>query len=109
MGTEFIFGNTFGFDMKGFANEQIMGINKYKKLLVELGEKSYISTKSNLPVEIRIAGLILFNTAIFIFTKMFVKATGMNINNSQPKPIEQNNTQKMKGPSISAKDIEDLN
>lgn len=104
---EYVLGQYLGFDMQGFTQQQILNINSYDKLLIELGEKSYLPQGSNWPVEVRLAGLVLFNVAVFIFGKMVLKKTGSNflgMLNSRNAPLQQSNIQnkrKMKGPDIS--------
>ncbi len=106
---EYVLGQYLGFDMQGFTQQQILNINSYDKLLIELGEKSYLPQGSNWPVEVRLAGLVLFNVAVFIFGKMVLKKTGSNflgMLNSKNAPVQTNNVgmqnkKKMKGPDVS--------
>jgi hypothetical protein len=107
---EFVMGSWLGFDMQDFTKTQIMSMNRYDQLLLELGEKSYSPTGSTWPVEVRLLFVIIIQTAIFIGTKMMAKKMmGGNlfemmgaINNSQPRPQQANNepARKMKGPSF---------
>ena len=108
MATEFVFGNFLNFDMQGFTQQQILSMNSYEKLLIEIGEKSYIPKGgSKWPVEIRLLFLIIMNAAFFIVSKMIMGKTGSNLlgmingMNSANKNT-QNNTKKtkMKGPNI---------
>ena len=108
---EFIFGNFLGFDMQGFTQQQILSMNSYEKLLIELGEKSYVPTGSKWPVELRLLFLIIMNAAFFIVSKMIMKKTGANLmnmingmNTSQP-PLSTHRKRKMKGPNINIDDI----
>lgn len=87
---EFILGYYFGFDMQGFSTEQDNQMDDYHELLVELGEKSYMPGVSQYPVELRLAGLILFNTASFVFFRNVAVGFFANTNTSTG----------MKGPSI---------
>ena len=92
-------------------------MNSYEKLLIELGEKSYVPTGSKWPVELRLLFMIIMNAAFFVISKMIMKKTGANlmgmINNMQTstQPTPQPNTQrkrKMRGPNIDLGDIPDI-
>lgn len=112
---EFVLGNWFKLDMQGFSQQQIMNMNSYEKLLIELGEKSYVPNAKQWPVEVRLLFMIIINAGFFIITKMLMKKTGANLFNminsmgnvggggaaSGPK-------RKMKGPDINLGDIPDL-
>lgn len=116
MGCEFVFGNFLGFDMQGFTQQQIVSMNSYEKLLIELGEKSYVPSGSKWPVELRLFMMIIMNAAFFVVSKMIMKKTGSNlmgmINNMQTST--QTNTshstqkRKMRGPNIDLNNIPDL-
>lgn len=108
-GTELVLGNFMGFDMAGFTQQQMSSMPNYERLLIELGEKSYIPEGSDWPVEVRLCGMILMNAAIFIVGKMIIKKTGANIMSGlggvptgRPKKSTKH---RMKGPSI---DIDNL-
>lgn len=116
MACEFVLGNFLGFDMQGFTQQQIVSMNSYEKLLIELGEKSYVPTGSKWPVELRLLFMIIMNAAFFIVSKMIMKKTGSNIINmingmnsggSGGKPAAKKT--KMKGPNIDLNDIPDIN
>ena len=67
MATEYVFGNFLGFDMQGYTQQQILQMNSYEKLLIEIGEKSYVpESVSKFPVEVRLLFLVVMNAAIFI-------------------------------------------
>ena len=115
MGCEFVFGNFLKFDMEGFTQQQILNMNSYEKLLIELGEKSYVPTGSKWPVEVRLFFVVIMNAAFFIVGKMIMKKTGSNImnminnmNNRVPTATGIKKP-KMKGPSIDMSDMPDLN
>jgi len=79
MGCEIVLGK-IGFDMEGYTQQQTLYMNKYEKLLIELGEKSYVpSAVSKWPVEIRLMALVLFQTAVFIISKTIAKWTNVNV------------------------------
>lgn len=116
MGCEFIFGNFLGFDMQGFTQQQIISMHSYEKLLIELGEKSYVPTGSKWPVELRLLFMIIMNAAFFIVSKMMMRKTGANLMNmingmngkSSANNVPQNSGQqkrKMRGPNIDLNDL----
>ena len=78
---EYIFGNWFNFEMQGFTQQQILSMNSYEKLLIELGEKSYVPEGKQWPVEVRLLFLIIINAAVFIVSKMILRKTGSNLIN----------------------------
>lgn len=120
MACEFLLGNFGGFDMQGFTQQQIVTMSSYEKLLIELGEKSYIPTGSKWPVELRLLFMIIMNAAFFIVSKMMLAKTGANIlnmvnsMNSNVKPSQQPTSndpppkRRMKGPNIDLADIPDI-
>ena len=113
MVTEFLLGNFLGFDMQGFTQQQIVSINSYEKLLIELGEKSYVPSGSNWPVEVRLIFLIIMNAAFFIIGKVIMKKTGSNLmsmlnnlnlpTNTPSVPVVKK--RKMKGPNVNLDDL----
>ena len=127
MATEYVFGNFLGFDMQGYTQQQILQMNSYEKLLIEIGEKSYVpDSVSKFPVEVRLLFLVVMNAAIFIGSKMLMAKTGANVLNminsmnslnkpqsssTQPPPNRQNAQpsrfmkRKMRGPSINVNDL----
>jgi hypothetical protein len=95
--------------MQDFTKQQIINMNKYEHLLIELGEKTYVPEGSKYSVEIRLLFTILINTAIFIITKMVMKKVGGNIlgimeniaNSVQQKPSENEQpVRRMRAPNI---------
>ena len=111
MGVEFILGNFLGFEMHGFTQQQIVSMHSYEKLLIELGEKSYVPSGSSWPVELRLLFMVIMNAAFFVISKMMMKKTGANLMgmiNSMNRPAAAAPTtrkRKMKGPSIDIGDI----
>lgn len=113
---EFVLGNWFNFDMQGFTQQQIVSMTSYERLLVELGEKSYVPTGSKWPVEIRLLSLIIINAAFFIITRMIMKKTGANLlgmmnsmNNTTASSTQiQKPKTRMKGPDINLDDLPEV-
>lgn len=101
--TEYVCANYLGFDMTGFTSQQIASISSYDRLLIEIGEKNYLPTGGNWPVEVRLLGMIVMNAAIFIVSKMFMDKSGLNILsklNSMTMPPPPTQKRKMAGPNI---------
>lgn len=102
-----------GVNMDGFAKHQTKCMDDYNSLLVELGEKTQGSWMDNFPVEVRLMGLVLFQTAVF----WFAKNKNIDISNimnilsgmvpkeqpqvaEPPAAAEEVPVKKMRGPSI---------
>ena len=110
---EYACGNFLGFDMEGFAKQQIISMHSYEKLLIELGEKSYVPSGSRWPVELRLLFLLVINAGIFIVGRIIMRKTGANViglmnsvNTGGNVPPVQKPKQNMKGPTISLEEIE---
>lgn len=114
--TQFLFSKFLKMDMSGFAEQQIMSMNQYEQVLVEIGEKSYFKPPSTMAPEFKLVMLIGFNAVIFLISKMILKASGDNILSSINKVAEKKETQAssssgpqknhMKGPNMD--DLADL-
>jgi hypothetical protein len=104
MACEFVLGNFLGFDMQGFTQQQILSMHSYERLLIELGEKSYVPEGSRWPVELRLLFMIIMNAAFFLISKMLMKKTGANlmgmINNMNVAARPAQKKTRMKGPDI---------
>jgi hypothetical protein len=113
MVVEYVFGSWLKFDMQGFTQQQILSMSSYEKLLIELGEKSYVPEGSSWPVELRLLFLIIINAAFFIISKLILRKTGSNLMNmvnsmntaSTPASTTGGAKRKMKGPSINLDEI----
>lgn len=112
---EFVLSNWFKLDMSGFTQQQMVSMNSYERLLIELGEKSYVPVNSQWPVEVRLLFMILINAGFFVVTKMLMKKTGanlLNMMNSSPQvhnaSVDNMKKRKMRGPDLNLQDIPDL-
>jgi hypothetical protein len=113
--TQFLVTKFLKIDMSGFAEQQILSINQYEKLLIEIGEKSYFKGPSQMSPELKLIGLIGFNAIIFVFSKMIFKVSGDNVLGSINKINDSARQQPaapkphMRGPNFDdLKDIENL-
>lgn len=118
---EFVAVNWMELDFVGFTGHQMTLMSKYDRMLIELGEKSYNSWGSNLPVEIRLIGFILLQAGIFYLGKIIAEKGGSGIaevfKNLTGAPVaaspeaKTENTEeaapkkKMRGPSIKVGDL----
>lgn len=78
MGCEVALGK-INFDMEGFAQQQIMSMNTYDQLLVEMAEKSYVPSGNKWSPEIRLFMMLTMNVVLFVVGKMIFKKTGTNL------------------------------
>lgn len=115
---EYALGKWLHFDMQGYTQQQIISMSSYEKLLVEIGEKSYVPSGKKWPVEVRLIFLVIINTAFFIVGKMIMKNTGSNILNAINNMNRATNPggsdtqqpkKKMKGPDVNLDDLPDVN
>ncbi len=108
---EVVMTNFFKFEeIRGFTQQQLLGMNQYERILFQIGEKSYFSGKKSWPPEVQLIGMILLNGAVFVGSKMLFKATGSNIlamlnpqpTSSGPPHASQpvGHKPKMRGPEI---------
>lgn len=106
---EFLLGTLLKFDMGGFSQQQMLSINSYETLLIELGEKSYIKGGSQFPVELRLLFMIVINAGLFIIGKKITRSIDGKVNNGlgamftkQPENTPQPTTAKrpMRGPTM---------
>ena len=119
MVTEFVCNNWLNIDLEGFTAQQAKMMYKYDMLLIELGEKSYNKWGMNIPVEIRLAGLIILQAGLFYLGKIITANYGGNVasifkgmSGQPPDQGELENEEpvkkKMKGPKFKADDIRNM-
>ena len=76
---EFVCTQWVGVDLSGFTKYQALMLHKYDKLLIELGEKSRGAWGANLPVEVRLIGLVLFQAGVFYLIKVVAGKFGCSV------------------------------
>lgn len=112
---EFILSSVFKIeDIKGFTQQQLLGMNQYEKILFEIGEKNMVTPSSKWSPEMKLVGLIVLNGAVFVGTKMLFRSTGQNIMNmlnqnsgstTQSAPPQGSARPKMRAPDIDLKTL----
>jgi hypothetical protein len=111
---EYALGRWLKLDMKGYTQQQIVSMSSYEKLLIEIGERSYMPEGEQWSVELRLLFLVVINTAFFLVGKMIMNNTGSNIMNAinsmnRATPSEAPPKKKMAGPNINLDDLPDVN
>lgn len=122
---EWVSTNWLGIDLSGFTQQQVKMMNRYERLLIELGEKNYSTVGSRFPVEVRLIFFIIFNAGLFYVQKMIFSGGdgGVNIlgtlfgggmNAAQQAPPAPRAAPRrrrgggMRGPTISPQEVEDF-
>lgn len=117
-------GGMMGIDIEGFAKAQIKVMEKYDRMLIELGEKDRNRWQVNLPIEIKLIGFVILQMGMFWLAKklggqdaieqIFALVTGgkkevVNEENKTPKDTQEKpkppTNIKMKGPSINVEEL----
>lgn len=65
-----------GLDAGGYTLSQIKAMNRYEKLLIEIGEKRLLTGESSWPPEVRILFIGLLNCGLFILMKYLSSVLG---------------------------------
>jgi hypothetical protein len=68
-----------GLDAGGYTLSQIKAMNRYEKLLIEIGEKRLLTGESNWPPEVRILFIGLLNCGLFILMKYLSSVLGPDL------------------------------
>lgn len=124
MGMEMATTQWFGIDMKGLTEYHAQRMSKYDKLLIELGEKNHSKFGENLPVEIKLVGVVLLETLFFYVMKQASAKGGPNVSmlvqllngsksggfpGTSPSTTDENSGNirkgKVRGPSVSPDEI----
>ena len=125
---EFVCVNWAGLDLTGFTSQQMLMMDKYDRLLIELGERSYNRWGMNLPVEVRLIGFILLQAGMFYLGKIIADKAGSSMAELFKGIVGQNTKtrsgsegesgvrvedvdgprKKMRGPSIKVEDIKKM-
>ncbi len=117
---EWVSTNWMGIDLSGFTQQQIKMMNRYERLLIELGEKNYSTMGSRFPVEVRLIFFVIFNAGLFYVQKMIFAGGGggtdiLNtlfggpVDTQQAQPAPRRRRQAMRGPTITPHEVEELN
>jgi hypothetical protein len=65
-----------GFDAGGYTLSQIKAMNRYEKLLIEIGERKLLAGGDSWPPEVKILFIGLFNCGLFILMKYLSSILG---------------------------------
>lgn len=76
---EFLCCNYLNLDIKGYTKLQWHTMNRYQKLLMEMGHENIGSGPSTTPPYLRIAGMALFQAVTFLIIKFLSKQIGENM------------------------------
>jgi hypothetical protein len=68
-----------GLDAGGYTLSQIKAMNRYEKLLIEIGEKRLLTGESSWPPEVRILFIGLLNCGLFILMKYLSSVLGPDL------------------------------
>lgn len=104
---EYILGKFLRIDLEGFTQQQIINLQQYEVLLIELGEKKYMPDSKKWPVEVRLLFMIFIQAAIFTVSKLIMQRTGSNLLSmfNDAIPQQQTNKKKVKRPDINIDDL----
>lgn len=96
-----------------FAKIQMKKMKKYRRMLFELGEKSYVNFMESWPVEVRLLGMVIMDAGLFWLGKvgldflgggagdLLSMLTGTQKDDSEKKP-------RMRGPKTTTTDIKNM-
>lgn len=74
----------------GYTKSQEKYMNKYRMLLIELGERSYASSLGDAwPVEVRLLAMALINGVIFLLVQMIAKKLGGDGNSTMASELSK--------------------
>lgn len=123
---EWVSTNWLGIDLSGFTQQQSKMMNRYERLLIELGEKNYSTLGSRFPVEVRLMFFVFFNAGLFYVNKMIFSggeggAAVLNVlfgggqqQQAPPAGVQRAAPQQrrrgagMRGPTITPHEVEEL-
>jgi len=113
MAMEFVCTQWLGIDLTGFTPQQGKIMHKYNPLLIELGEREYNTWGSNLPVEVRLIGMVVIQAGLFYLGRVVASRFGTTVSDlfkgftgQPPEPNPQKPPKKhMRGPKIKPDDI----
>lgn len=87
MAVEYVGCNLLKKNFSGFTKAQAESMSSYNELLYELGEKKAGSGGSNVPVELRLCGMILMNAGLFFVANSLPGAKGALVRMLTGQPL----------------------
>ena len=111
--------NILKMDFEGFAAFQLASRNKYRPLLIELGERPYAKWSTSFPVEVRLLFMLITQACFFMIVKWSernqtpaeTRSLRVMLGAAQPEPAPtagepaKKKGRKMHGPRINVDDV----
>ena len=103
---EFALVRFLGFtEIQGFTKEQLVNMEPYERLLIEIGEKQTLDQKKQWSPEMRLLAAIVTNAVTFVLTKMALNAVGKRIFKNSDKSDDSSSGSSSGGSSSGGGDM----